>query len=93
MAEQYPELLEVLVRQFAQDIGFNGICAEYRLILLQTKVSEPRPDIDGLAPAGHSHMIGQAGQPVQANSYPGKCQSGCSGGMPRTAPSDSASAF
>jgi hypothetical protein len=58
------DFLQVLLRQVREDRLVGLVIAERRFILTKAKFSEPCPDIDGRALAGHGAMIVQAGQGV-----------------------------
>ena len=65
MAEQDPELLQVLIRQVLQNVGVDRVFAECRRILFEAKASKPIPDIHDGVPAPPVCIIIQPKQCVQ----------------------------
>jgi hypothetical protein len=45
MAEQHPELLQVLVCQIAQNIGVHRVRVESSLVLFEAQAPQPTPDL------------------------------------------------
>jgi hypothetical protein len=58
------QVLQVLRRQVAKNCVIDLVLVERRFILTEANVSEPCPNINGRALAGHGVMIVQAGQSV-----------------------------